>query len=393
MSENYGYSRRSFLGVIGSSSLFGLAAPFLPQTPAWALSAANDVRFAYVASDAQDGGAIHVFKVIGPDWKLVQSVASDSAASLALSTDQTTLFVANRRRSYQGQPTASVEAYRIDQRSGNLRLLSRRPLALSAIGPEHVAAFPNGMYLVVSVTAGGAYNLLPIDREGKLGSVTVLRKETGASIHPEWQRSAKPQQVTFDGQGRLISSDLGCDRINVLQFDGDSLIPMQRKNVEPGSGPAAIELNPQVSVLFVGGALDGTITAYPYEESTGQILNPAARVKTFSHPTNGRLHALAIHPSGELVMAAWSDGRSHNVSSWRFKPRSASFEPGTTITVKGATKVLRFLRGGNSLVAIDATSGVIFSLHFDKASGDLGSMAQLASTQSPSAICFTYLSK
>jgi 6-phosphogluconolactonase len=391
MSRRYAYSRRGFLGVIGSSSLLRLAGPFLPRTSAWALPAANDVRFAYVASDAQDAGGIHVFRVNGPAWKLVQSVTSESPSSLALSADQTTLFVANRRRNYQGRPTASVEAYRIDRRSGNLHLLSRRPLALSAIGPEHVAVSPNGKYLAVSVTAGGAYNLLPIDHEGKLGSVTILRKEIGASIHPEWQRSAKPQQVIFDGRGRLISSDLGCDRINVFQLDGDSLIALERNSVEPGSGPAAIELNPQGSTLFVGGALDGTITAYVYDEANGRILTSMASVKTFSRPTDSRLHALAIHPSGELVMAAWSDQRSHNVSSWRFNRKDGSFETGSTLKVQGATKVLRFFPTGDSLVAVDATNGVISLLGCDEASGNLGSIAQLASAQSPSAICFTYL--
>lgn len=390
MYRKYGYSRRGFLGVVGSSSLLGLAAPFLPKTSAWALPSANDVRFAYVASDAENAGSIHVFRVNEPDWKLVQSVASESPSSLALASDQTTLFVANRRCNYQGRPTASVEAYRIDRHSGNLRLLSRQPLALSAIGPEHVAVSPDGKYLAVSVTAGGAYNLLPIDHEGRLGSVIILRKEIGAGIHPEWQQSAKPQQVTFDGQGRLISSDLGCDRINVLRLDGDSLIAMQRHSVEPGSGPASIELNPQHSALFVGGALDGTITAYAYDEASGRILPRLASAKAFSRSTEGRLHALAIHPSGELVIAAWSDQRSHGVSSWRFNRKDASFETGDALQVSGATKVLRFFPAGNSLVAADATNGVISSLLFDEASGNLAWMAQLASAQSPSAICFTY---
>jgi 6-phosphogluconolactonase len=391
MSRRCAYTRRGFLGVIGSSSLLGLAEPFLSKHYSGALSPASDVRFAYVASDAEDAGRIHVFRANGSAWKLVQSVASESPSSLALSADQTTLFVANRRRYYQGRPTASVEAYRIDRCSGDLRLLSRRSLALSAIGPEHVAVSPDGKYLAVSATAGGAYNLLPIDHEGKLGGVTILHKETGASIHPEWQLSAKPQQIVFDGQGRLISSDLGCDRINVFQLDGDSLIAMQRTSVEPGSGPAAIELSSKSSALFVGGALDGRISAYTYDEANGRILKLMGSAKAFSRSTAGRLHAIAIHPSGELVIVAWSDQISHSVTSWRFNRKDGSFETGGTLKVQGATKVLRFFPDGDSLVAVDATNGVISSLRFDEASGELGSISKLTSAQSSSAICFTYL--
>src|SRR6266568_1543092 len=106
MARKSGYSRRSFLGIMGSGSVVGLGGPLLPRVAAWAAPLSPVVRFAYVASDADRRGAIHVFRV-GPEgaWMHVQSVASRAPSSLAISPAGDTLFVANRVRRYQSRPT------------------------------------------------------------------------------------------------------------------------------------------------------------------------------------------------------------------------------------------------------------------------------------------------
>src|SRR5881275_1860180 len=190
MARRYGYSRRDFLGAMGSSSLIGLGGPLLPRAAAWAAPSLPEVRFAYVASDANPEQAIHVFRSEGQGtWRLVQSVATRAPSSIAISHEGETLFVANRVRRYQNRPCGSVESYSMDQRTGKLKIISRRALALSAVEPEHVTVSPDGRFLVVCATAGGAYNLLPILPGGSLGNVAILRKETGSSIRAGWQDS------------------------------------------------------------------------------------------------------------------------------------------------------------------------------------------------------------
>jgi 6-phosphogluconolactonase (cycloisomerase 2 family) len=348
------------------------------------------VRFAYVASDA-DNGAIHVFRVAAHGaWTPVQSVATRVPSSLAVSNDGDTLFVANRVSRYQSRPAGSAESYRIDRRTGKLEIISRRALALSAMSPEYIAVSPDGKFLVVCATAGGAYNLLPIRPDGSLGNVAILRKETGSSVDTEWQSSSRPQQVAFDQRGRMISSDLGADRFTVFDIQKDELVVMERHPSEAGSGPSAIQFNPGVSVLFAGGALDGTVIAHAYDEKNGKLLAMKAVARAITPSRGARLHTIAVHSSGNFVLASWSNAERDGISVWRFDDDTFSFSLTHTAQTQGAIKALQFTRGDDRLIASNTTGGVVSAFDFVQASGELQRNADLARCERPSAISLIY---
>ena len=55
-----------------------------------------------------------------------------------------------------------------------------------------------------------------------------MRKETGSSIRAGWQDSARPQQVTFDGHGRLIfaiPANVPASRPLLLKFEPTDQVP------------------------------------------------------------------------------------------------------------------------------------------------------------------------
>jgi 6-phosphogluconolactonase (cycloisomerase 2 family) len=117
-----------------------------------------------------------------------------------------------------------------------MELISRQPLSLSATGPKHVAISPDGSWMVVAVYRGGAYNLLPVDREGRIGSVTQALKEIGSGPHPTKQATAHPHSVVFHPSGKfVIGTDFGCDRINVFAFQSGRLRRVQQMGASAGS--------------------------------------------------------------------------------------------------------------------------------------------------------------
>lgn len=385
------YSRRRFVGVMGGSSVICLTGPLLHPITAWATAPVPAIRFAYVACDADSKGTIHVFQVSAHGaWKLIQSVPSRAPSSLAVSADGGTLFVANRVRRYLTHPTGSVESYRIDRATGRLQLISRRALALSAVGPEHVAISPDGQFLVVCATGGGAYNLLPIHADGSLGNVAILRKETGSSVHAEWQPSARPQQVTFDRRGRIISSDLGADRFNIFEVEESELAVIGRHPANAGSGPSAIQFHPDGSVLFAGCALDGTVLARAYDETNGKLLARSAVARGGAASRDARIHTIAVHPSGEFVVASWSNAGRDGISVWHFDCDTFSFAPTQALQTQGAIKGLQFTRGGDRLIAANTAGGVVSTFEFVPASGELQRNPDLTRCQRPSAISITY---
>lgn len=386
------YSRRRFVGVMGGSSMLGLAGPLLRPIAAWAAAPRPTVRFAYVASHAAHEGAIHVFQVPSDDaWKLVQSVATRAPSSLAISNDGGTLFVANRVHLYLSRPTGSVEGYAIDRATGKLQLISRRSLALSAVGPEHVAVSPDGKFLVVCATGGGAYNLLPIHPDGSLGEVAILRKETGSSVHAVWQSSSRPQQVTFDQRGRMIASDLGADRFSVFEVREDELAVIDRHSTRAGRGPSAMQFHPGISVLFAAGALDGTIVAHAYDETRGKLLARSATTRVAPLASDARVAGVAVHPSGEFVAASWNNAERQGISIWRFDRSAFSFVLADTTETRGAVASLQFTKAGDRLIAADSRNGVISGFDFVQASGELKRSLELARCKAPGAISLTYL--
>src|SRR5205823_7944684 len=117
----------------------------------------------------------------------------------------------------EGLPTGSVESYSIAPDTGLIQLISRQPLSLSATRPKRFAISPDGGYVVVAAYGGGAYNVLPVDGDGRIGSVRQVLKEIGNGPNRKRQATAHPHSVVIHPSGKfVIATDLGCDRINVF---------------------------------------------------------------------------------------------------------------------------------------------------------------------------------
>ena len=66
------------------------------------------------------------------------------------------------------------------------------------------------------------------------------------------QRSAHPQMVVFDRSGRLVSADLGSDRLSVLSLDTARLSIMGRFAAQAGGGPRQIAFHPDGRLAVCG---------------------------------------------------------------------------------------------------------------------------------------------
>ncbi len=229
-------------------------------------------RFRYVAVP----DAIHVSRRDGSGWTTVQRVPSRSPRALTWHGNRRFLYVANEIDDHDGLPRGTVEAYSADPNTGYLSLLNREPLSLSATRPRSLAVSPDHQHLVAAAYGGGSYNVLRIEPDGGLGCVSGILKEAGSSAHPEHQTSAHPHTLLFDKSGRyLLSTDLGCDRINVFRLTSSgALVRHCRFSVAPGSGPGSLALDNSGTVLYVRNELRDTVCRYSFDPRVGQILEP-----------------------------------------------------------------------------------------------------------------------
>ena len=389
--------RRRFMRIMAGSAA---AATVSASGMGW-LPSASAPRFAYVgrAGKGANAGAIEAFAVHAGGWRHLQTLTSARPAALALHPSRRYLYAANDIETYRGLPTATVEAYRIGA-GGELELLTRQPLALSAVHPRHLAVSPDGRWLAVAVTGGGAYNLLPIAPDGRLGPVAGIFKETGSGPLQPRQASAHPRTVVFAG-GRLLSADLGSDRINVLNLEEAplaasgarppacvpaSLIVAQRLAATGGSGPSQLVLHPRGHLLFVLNELNASLSTYAYDADAGRLARRDRRVR-LPQAAGGGPARLAVQPAGRFLFASYSGGGGDRIAVWRITANAVLQPVQAAVNGWGAARIAALAAvttpGGGRLFALDFQNGRVLALPLDEVTGRLDRPAVVAAVPAP----------
>jgi 6-phosphogluconolactonase len=385
MKDRRRWSRREFVQMAGSSlGAMSFGAPLLARATRAGEKIAT--RFAYVGfggEGAKEEG-IAVFDLTGADirggrWRSSGVVASAAPSSLALDASERFLYAVNEVNEYEGLPTGTVEAYAIDAADGSLKLVNRQKLSLSATEPRHVAISPDGRTLVVAVHGGGAYNVLPLRKDGGVGAVSGILKETGSGPHDE-QRSSHPQMVVFDRAGRVVSADLGSDRLSVLNLDSARLSIAGRYAAQAGDGPRQVTFHPNGRLLFVANELDASVACYGYDADEGRIVGRLGQVATAPGGNTGGV-VMAVDAAGELLYTAHRRG-SGGVSMWRIAQSTGALQR-LQAADEGGPRLheLTMTADGKSLLGLSREDGGVFGWRV--ANGQISRAVQLATLAAP----------
>jgi 6-phosphogluconolactonase len=384
------WSRREFVQMAGSSlGAMSFGGPLLAR--ATSMSGRGATRFVYVGfggEDAKDEG-IAVFDLRGGDlrggdlrggrWRPAGVVPSASPSSIALDASERFLYAVNEVSEYEGLPSGTVEAFAIDAADGNLKLLNRQKLSLSATAPRHVAVSPDGKALVVAVHGGGAYNVLPLRKDGSLGPVSGILKETGSGPRDE-QRSAHPQMVVFDRAGRVVSADLGSDRLSVLKLDTARLSIAGRYAALAGDGPRQIAIHPDGRLLFVANELDASVACYGYDADEGRIVGRLGQTATACDGSIGGV-VMAVDPGGDFLYTAHRR-ESRGVSMWRIARSTGGLER-LQVVDEGGPRLheMTMTADGKSLLGLSREDGGVFG--WGIANGRMSQGMRLTSLAAP----------
>lgn len=384
------WSRREFVQVAGSSlgaMSFGLPLPARARGRV-------ATRFAYVGfggDGAKDEG-VAVFDLRNGDlrdgnlgggrWRQASVVASAAPSSLVLDASERFLYAVNQVDEYEGLPTGTVESYAIDEAHGSLKLVNRQGLSLSATAPRHAAVSPDGRALVVAVHGGGAYNVLPLGKDGSVGPVSGILKETGSGQHEE-QRSAHPQMVVFDRAGRVVSADLGNDRLNVLKLDSGRLSIAGRHAAKAGDGPRQIAFHPDGRLLFAANELDASVACYGYDASEGRIVGRLGQVATACGANTGGV-VMAVDPAGEFLYTAHRRG-SGGVSMWRIARGTGGLQRLQVVDDAGPRlHAMTMTADGTNLIGLSREDGGVFGWRVEN--GQISRGVQLTSLAGPMSV-------
>lgn len=369
------------------------------------LEAAETADYAYIGTYTRDapGGAgeaqsegIYVAEVDQETGKLelLQTVPSDNPSFLALSPDQRFLFAINEVKDFEGKDAGSVEAYRIDDESGEIALINRR--ALPGPIPAHLAVDPSGEYLVVALYMGGSYVVLPIGEDGSLGAPTDEVTQQGSGPNKERQEAPHPHVVTFDPAGRYIATaDLGIDKVEVFELQDGKLAKVSEVAMEPGAGPRHVAFNPDGTMLYVINELNATIAALPYAADSGKLGEPIATVSTVpvDFPDAKSTAEIMVHPSGKFLYGSNRGFSDHpaadSIAVFRLDER------GVPERVQLVTEDIAFPRAfqldptGTWLYALNQKGDSIVQFAIDQQTGKLTPTGNIAEVPTPVSLVFT----
>ncbi|HEV8003804.1 MAG TPA: lactonase family protein [Planctomycetaceae bacterium] len=315
-----------------------------------------------------NGRGIHIFQVNRASGALKPAGIYESGTSpsdLAVNAVGTRLYSANetdRIGHFDPQERSpnegTVSAFAIDRTNGRLQLLNT--VQSGGAGPTYISIHTSGRFLFVANYFGGSVAVLPILPDGKLGTPSDVKIDSG-KIGPTRAANAPPGSFAFSGHERthahmieadhsgrfVLHADLGLDKLFVWKFDGKRglLTPNDPPAVSlpPGDGPRHFHFHPNGRWFYSIQEEASNIVLLDYATTTGR-LTPRQTISTLPPGFAGSnfCSEILVSPDGRFVYAGnrlhdsigifsiGPDGKlTHVADEWTRGnyPRSFGFDP------------------------------------------------------------------
>jgi len=219
------------------------------------------------------------------------------------------LYAITEAEGPDGAKRGAAAAYDIDAEGG----LS--PLNVEETVPAptcHIELDAERGIALVSSYHGGLLGLSPIERDGRIGPASDVKRHEGRSALPVQDRP-RVHSATFDRARRYaVVCDLGLDRIFTYRVDAEAgrLVSVADVAVAPGAGPRHFAFHPSLPFGYVINELNATIDAFRYDEERG-TLTPIQTVPTLPSDYAGPNACADIHlsPDGKFL---YGSNRGHD---------------------------------------------------------------------------------
>ena len=240
-------------------------------------SAMADTYLAYVGTyTGTQSKGIHAFRFdtkTGAVAQLGLVAETPNPTFLALHPNGRFLYAANEVADFQGTHAGSVSAYRVDARTGGLRLLGAA--STTGDGPCHLNVDATGKMVAFANYGGGSIGSLPIHRDGSLGAKGTFFQHTGSSVDPSRQKEPHAHSVNFSPDNRfLFACDLGTDEVRVYRVHpakGLTAAPELTVKAVPGGGPRHLAFGADGRHVYVNNEMLSSVTVFDYDPAKGQL--------------------------------------------------------------------------------------------------------------------------
>ncbi len=361
------WNRRTFLTTLGLTTA-ATALPAVPVTPVRKPVEASRASMAALIKRGKTAGqtTVTLYRVQGHTWTALRSIPIANTQSIALHPTEPLAYIGRRSMEADPLPRAWLTTLPLDEGP-----LDHQPMSLSGTYPNALALSPDARHLLVALTQGGAYNVVPLSAAGWPGPVVQRRKQAGSGPHPV-QITALPHSALFHPSGVLAySTDHGADRLNLFEITPDSLLLRDHRMLPAGSGPTVLTLHPAADRLFLVNTLRGSLSSIPLDPTTGLIRGP---VMTVLAP--GAAPAAALPLSGRfLYLAHTGSAQPSSLSIWRIHRNSLVPRRVATVLIPDTAAINALQTIGNQLLV--ATENGLLTADLHSSTGAPGGFRQL----------------
>ena len=245
----------------------------------------------------------------------VLAVAVTNPSFLAIAPNQKFVYSVGELIDANGKKGGAVNAYAIDDATGDLKLLNQQ----SSVGggPCHISVDRTGKTALIANYGGGSAVALPIHPDGKLGEASGFVQHKGYDTVKDRPLTPHAHSVNVDAGNRFaFVADLGLDKVLVYKLDPEkSTITANdppAASVPAGSGPRHFAFHPSGKYAYVINESLLTVTAFQYDADKG-VLAPQQTITTLPEGVTDRkgmsTAEVQVHPSGKFL---YGSNRGHN---------------------------------------------------------------------------------
>ena len=244
-------------------------------------------------------------------------------------------------------------------------------------GAAHIAVHPSGKFLLTAQYGGGSTALFPLDAEGRLGPVQLIKHQGGSGVRKPVQEKPRAHWVGFSPDARFaLVPDLGMDGIVIYRINLET--PALEKHgfaaSIPGGGPRHMRFSPDGKFIYLLNELSLSVTTFAWDAASGtarQLADvPALSAEAKAKEAMNAAAEILVHPGGRFV---YSSNRGHDtVTVYRADPATSALQVIQVQPVRGAfPRNINLSPDAGWLLAAGADSNTISVHKVNPATGEL----------------------
>jgi len=221
----------------------------------------------YTGANSGKGVAVYRFNAgTGKATFLNQLEGIDNPDFLAVSNNHKFVYACNvDPKGGEGQ----VSAFTFDYLTGKLELINKQPGG--GTNPVHLILDKDNKNVFVSFYSSGSLTVLPVNKDGSLGTVSQTLQYTGSGPHKNQKGPHVHSSIFSDDGTKFMVADLGTDKINLYNYDVAKTQPLTPAEpafemTAPGDGPRHMEFSPDKKFLYVIQELSAVVRVYSYDK-------------------------------------------------------------------------------------------------------------------------------